>query len=182
MKRLLRTIGLIVSLMMLCVGMASAGNDTHDHDLEKQTGYISLEKINNHPERFIPLKIDDTTIMYIDTDSIKVLRDDSKYRELEFKVFTVNHDKSPAIYLRDVIAIFDMQDRETLATKTDYMSIYDFDGKYIRGEEMFTTFDIAPMWTPPYIISTGAYGFVFKEAFSEKFRKLIVKAMEEEGL
>ena len=55
---------------------------------------ISLDEIQNNPDRYIKLKEDTSSTYYLEQESIKVLRDSFPYLTLQAKIYLVMYDQS----------------------------------------------------------------------------------------
>lgn len=101
-------------------------------NIEKQFGYISLDKINSNLDRFFNI-VNHTNLKhyyYIDLDSIQVIVNTDKQFVIKSKLYIVNYDEMH-IALLDSIFFCDMVNRGHVDTVVSYQNIYDFEGNFL---------------------------------------------------
>lgn len=142
----------MLALAIVFMGMkmvASAASPVkYGDEAERQSGYISMEKILVERERYGLADLYENESYYIDYGSIRRVRDDRDYKELNYKYIAVLHDYG-IIGVYDSIFRYNMINKKEVADKTNYTHIYDMQGNYMTTVEPASTdFTIIPDKSP----------------------------------
>ncbi len=160
-------VGFAMALLLASVSVASAATfDENGNDIEKMVGYVSVQKINANPNRYVPFATrSEDEVGFLDKGSIRVIRNDSLLRLIEVKEIYVEKGIDPQITVVDQLYKYDLTQPKTIGVKHLYENVYTFNGILEKMDPRKKYMASALEGTRDYINANIIYYLVFGQPY-----------------
>lgn len=168
-KRIIK-ICLLLAIAIGSVTMSFAATyDENGENIEKLPGYISVAKIKAEPYRYLPImnrEEFENERGYLDTNSVKITKNNGRYADIEAKEIYVSNGKNPKIDVLHMLYTYELDRPNAISYKTVYMNTYTHDGQFAHNNKIYRWYKVRAFeYTNPYINGNTAFIIAYNHPY-----------------